>query len=178
MSITFDTSLSPIAGFSFTCGHENGLTEHRFGSYEESRTFLQAEYDTHGYTGGLAVCGDDYCAYGLMSIQAIESDPAPDLNVSNTNAMHLLGLLGLPAEPDECGSLGGSTTAEDFLGRVLLAQAVSPSDAGVPVTATVGQSGAVLIDMGRRVGYADDRLTSLRTLADFAVDRGRTVQWC
>jgi hypothetical protein len=170
MSITFGTTIGPIEGFAFVCGHDNGLTAHRFGSYEDARTFLQAEYDTHGYTGGLAVCGDvEYCAYGLMSIQAIESDPAPDLNVSNANAMHLLGLLGLPSEPDECGSLGGSTTAEDFLGRVLIAQAVSPADAGVPVTTEVGQGGATMIDMGRRAGYSEDRLTELRELADFAV---------
>lgn len=178
MSITFGTELSPIEGFAFTCGHDNGLTGHRFGTYDDARAFLQAEKDTHGHTGGLAICGDDYCAFGLMSIQPIESDPAPDLNVSNTNAMHLLELLGLPSEQDEWGSLSGATSAEDFLGRVLLAQAVSPADAGVAATSEVGEGGATLIDMGRPAGYSEDRLTSLRELADFAVDRGRTVQWC
>lgn len=176
MSITFGTTLSEITGFGFTCVH--GFTAHRFDSYEEARKALQAEYDTHGDTGGLAECGDDFCTSGLMSIQAIESDPSPEMNVANDNAMHLLGLLGLPSEPDECGSLGGSTTAEDFLGRVLIAQAVSPSDAGVPVTEETGQGGVTMIRMGRRVGYSDDRLTTLRELADFAVDRGRDVQWC
>ncbi|MGX1161047.1 HNH endonuclease [Arthrobacter sp. SLBN-100] len=79
MSITFGTTLSEITGFAFACGHENGLTAHRFETYDEAGRVLQAEYDTHGYTGGLAVCGDvEYCAYGMMSIQAIESDPSPD----------------------------------------------------------------------------------------------------
>jgi hypothetical protein len=179
MSITFGTTLSEITGFAFACGHENGLTAHRFETYDEARRVLQAEYDTHGYTGGLAVCGDvEYCAYGMMSIQAVEADPSPEVNVSNTNAMHLLGLLGFPSQADEDGSLCGSTTAEDFLGRVLLAQAINPSDAGVPVTTEVGRGGATMVRMGRRAGYSDDRLTSLRELADFAVDRGRDVQWC
>lgn len=178
MSIIFGTTLSEITGFTLTCGHDNGVTEHRFGTYEEARTVLQAEYDTHGHTGGFAVCDDDYCLNGMMSVLPMESDPAPDLNVSNTNAMHLLGLLGLPSEPDECGTLSGSTTAEDFLGRVLLAQAINPADAGVPATSTAGQGGTVLIDMGRRLGYADERLTTLRELADFAVSRDRDVQWC
>lgn len=179
MSITFDTTLSPITGFAFACGHEDGLTEHRFETYGEARAVLQAEYDTHGgVTGGLAVCSDDFCVYGLMSIQAVESDPAPSMRVSDTNAMHLLGLLGLPSEPDESGSLAGSTSAEDFLGRVLLAQAINPEDAGVPVTTEVGQGGATMMRMGRHPGYSDDRLVCLRELADFAVGRGRDVQWC
>lgn len=178
MSITFSTTIGAIEGFAFTCGHDNGVTEHRIGSYDDARALLQTELDAQGHTGGLAICGDEYCAYGPMFIRAIEADPSPEVNVSNTNAMHLLGLLGFPSQSDEDGSLCGSTTAEDFLGRVLLAQAVNPSDAGVPVTETVGQGGAVLIAMGRRVGYSDDRLAELRDLADFAVDRGRDVQWC
>lgn len=179
MSVTFGTELSPISGFAFTCGHDIGMTEHRFGSYEDARAFLQVEHDAHGYTGGLAVCGDmDYCAYGQMFIQALESDPAPTLNVANANARHLLDLLGLVPAADEGGCLSGSTSAEDFLGRVLLAQAVNPADAGVPVVEEVGQGGATMVLMGRRVRYSDERLTTLRQLADFAVDRGRTVQWC
>lgn len=179
MSVTFDTSLSPISGFAFTCGHENGVTEHRFGAYEDARAFLQVEMDTHGYTGGLAVCGDeDYCGFGQMFIHPIESDPAPSLNVSNANARHLLDLLGFSSESDQDGDLSGSTTAEDFLGRVLLAQAVNPADAGVPVLEETGQGGMTLVKMGRRVGYSEDRLESLRELADFAVSRGRAIQWC
>ncbi|MET4144162.1 hypothetical protein [Arthrobacter sp. UYCo732] len=178
MSITFSTALSPITGFAFACGHDNGVTDHRFETYDEARTFLQAEYDARGYTGALAVCGDvDYCAYGMMSVLAIESAPSPEMNVSNANAMHLLELLGLPSTPFE-GSLAGSTTPEDFMGRVLLAEAINPADAGVPVTTTTSEGGATMVQMGRRVGYSEDRLAALRELADFAVDRGRDVQWC
>lgn len=178
MSITFSTTIGPIEGFAFVCGHDNGVTAHRIGSYDDARALLQAELDTHGHTGGLAVCGDEYCAFGPMFIQAIESDPAPALNVGNTNAMHLLGLLGFASQPDEDGSLSGSTSAEDFLGRVLLAEAVNPADAGVPVTTAVGQGGVTMIACGRRIGYSDERLVALRELADFAIDRGRDVQWC
>ncbi|MBG0739012.1 hypothetical protein IV500_06195 [Paeniglutamicibacter antarcticus] len=179
MSITFSTEPSPITGFAFTCGHDNGRTEHRFGSYEDARVFLQGELDAHGYTGGLAVCGDvDCCSFGLMHIEAIESDPAPDLNVTNVNARHLLELLGLDSESDEGGCLSGSVSAEDFLGRVLLAQAVSPSDAGIPARQETGLGGVTIVHMGRPVGYSEDRLAALRELADFAINRRRTIQWC
>lgn len=177
MSITFGTAPSPISGFAFTCGHENGMTEHRFGSYADAAAFLKVEHDAHGFTGGLAVCGDaDYCGRGLMHIEAIESDPAPTLNVTGSNAVHLLGLLGLPTTFED-GSINGSTDAEDFLGRVLIAQAVTPADAGVPAQERTGRGGMTLIHMGRRAGYSEERLSTLRELADFAVDRGRTIQW-
>ena len=58
MTIHFGASTGPIAGFAFTCGHDNGTTEHRFGSYADASEFLLSELNTHGFTGGLAVCGD------------------------------------------------------------------------------------------------------------------------
>lgn len=169
MSIAFSTPPSDIAGFAFTCGHENGLTEHRFGSYEEASKVLQVEMDAHGFTGGLAVCGDvDYCGYGLMHIQAVETDPSPSMNVTGSNAVHLLKLLGLPSITDEDGSLAGSTAAEDFLGRVLAAQA----DLGErPAAAAPG------FYVGRHPGYSEERLSDLRDLAAFAISRGRQIQW-
>lgn len=44
MSITFSTTISEITGFGFTCVHDNGLTDHRIGSYDDVTALLQAEY--------------------------------------------------------------------------------------------------------------------------------------
>lgn len=174
MSVTFGTSPSAVSGFAFTCGHDNGVTEHRYGSYTDAAEFLQTERDAHGNTGHLAVCGDEWCAASGMFIHPIQTDPAPDVNVSNHNALHLLDLLGITVEDGEPPM--GSMSAEDFLGRVLLAQAVNPADAGVPATATEG-AGSTVIHCGRREGYSEARLGDLHALAEFAVSRGRTIQW-
>ena len=173
MSVTFSAP-GPIAGFAFTCGHDNGLTERRFGTYADAVAFRQAELDAHGDTGHLTICGDEYCANCPMFIVAVESDPSPSMNVSEANARHLAGLLGYGEDSE---SPGGCATGEDFLGRILLAQAVNPADAGVPVTTTRASGGLTLIDCGRAPGYSEDRLAALRELADFAADRGRTIQW-
>lgn len=174
MTIHFGTSVGPIAGYAFTCGHDNGTTEHRFGTYADASSFLQVELDTHGFTGGLSVCGDaDYCGTGRMHILAVETDQAPSFSATGANTAHLLGLLGLPSAPDEDGCFFGSLPAQDFLDRVLLAQAAT-TDTRVP--ALVGAA-PVSIHLGRGPGYAELRLAELRAIAEFAVSHGRTVQW-
>jgi hypothetical protein len=175
MSVTFDTTPSAVAGFAFTCGHENGVTEHRYGNYSDAAEFLQAELDEHGNTGHLAVCGDEDCQWRRMMVHPIEVDPSPYVNVTTTNAFHLLGLLGITVEDGEHPM--GSMSAADFLGRVLVAQAVSPADAGVPPVTTTYESGTTVINCGRREGYSEDRLEQLHELAEFAVDRKRAIQW-
>lgn len=140
------------------------------------RDRLRAELDAHGKTGHLAVCGDEWCAASRMFIHTIQVDPAPDVNVTTTNAIHLLGLLGIAVEEGEHPM--GSMAADDFLGRVLMAQAVNPADAGVPARTLPSEGGATVINCGRREGYSEDRLQQLHELAEFAVSRGRTVQWC
>jgi hypothetical protein len=172
MTIRFSTEMGPIAGFAFTCGHDNGTTEHRFGTYRDARAILLAEIDAHGVAGGLAVCGDDYCRVGLMHTVAVEADPAPSFGAGGSNTAHLLKLLGLPSTPDEDGCFFGSMPAQDFLDRVLAAQAASV-DYRVPAFAAAGPS----IHVGRRPGYAEQRLADLRAIAEFGVSRGRTVQW-
>lgn len=174
MTIHFGTSTGPIAGFAFTCGHDNGTTEHRFGSYADASEFLLSELNTHGFTGGLAVCGDvDYCGTGRMHIMAVETDPAPSFSATGGNAAHLLQLLGLPSAADEDGCLFGSMPAQDFLDRVLLAQAVN-TDARVPALVAAAPA---FIHVGRGPGYTEQRLAELRVIAEFAVSHGRTVQW-
>lgn len=170
MSVSFTAEMSEIIGYSFTCGHDNGRTEHRFGAYKDAESFLVAELAANGGTGHLAICGDEDCQYQRMHIEVLESDPSPVVNVTKTNAVLLLGLLGLDSEDN------GPLEPGNFMGRVLMAQAVNPSDAGVPATEST-EGGVLLINCGRREGYAEDRLADLHELAEFAVRTGRDIYW-
>lgn len=179
MAVDFTTEMSAITAFTFTCGHDNGMTEHRFGTYADAAAFHKAEQDTHSGTGHLAVCGDEDCAYQGMLITGIEEAPAPSINVGDRNGMHLLDLLGIESEgDDEYGYQPfGSMSGEDFLGRVLLAQAIAPADAGRPAIEHRTEGGMTVIEGARREGYSEDRLTELRELAEFSIATGRKVQW-
>ena len=88
-----------------------------------------------------------------------------ELNVTNTNGAYLLGALGIPVP---AMTSIGTVDPADFLGRVLLAIAVSPTDAGVPAH-EVPSRGARWIECGRREGYLHEKLTVLRSLAEWAV---------
>lgn len=179
MAVDFTAEMSAITAFAFTCGHDNGMTEHRFGTYDDAAAFLLAEMATNPTTGHLAVCGDEDCAYQTMLITGIEEAPAPRINVADRNGMHLLDLLGIESEgDDEFGYQPfGSMSGEDFLGRVLMAQAIAPADAGRPAVEHRSEGGMTVIEGGRREGYSEDRLTELRELAEFSIATGRKVQW-
>jgi hypothetical protein len=98
----------------------------------------------------------------LMSIPAAED---LSVNMSNANAARVCETLGIDLDEEGwCGSL----PAADFLGRVLMALAVLPVDAGVPWHEVPGP-GARMIECGRPEGYTQDRLGQLRELADWAV---------
>lgn len=62
-----------------------------------------------------------------------------------------------------------------MLGRVELALALAPADAGLPARA-LNQAGTV-IDCGRTTGYLQDRLHELRTVTEYAQRQGRDVCW-
>ena len=96
-----------------------------------------------------------------------------EINVSSANAVVLCDALGINlAEEGWCGSL----PAEDFLGRVLVALAVQPSDEGIP-THEVPTGGVRWIECGRRPGYIQDRLAQLHELAEWAVAHGAVVDF-
>lgn len=96
---------------------------------------------------------------------------APEVNMANGNAAQILDLLGLDFDGD-----WGETRADDFLGRVLIAQAlltVATDDAhGLPAVQERNWT-----DCGRRPGYLAERLTDLHRLATWAVDNQAAVTW-
>ncbi|WP_082921137.1 MULTISPECIES: hypothetical protein [unclassified Rhodococcus (in: high G+C Gram-positive bacteria)] len=167
MSITFYPEIAPVIGYRLV-DHLGGISE-LFAEYAEAVARLD---ELHASDAVLPGCTDPESAraYGA-TIEAVTSDgeDVPDLNVSNANAATLLDVLGFS------GECSGACSAEDFLGRVLTAEALSPQDAGVPAH-QVGASPRV-IDCGRRAGYIQERLEELRVIAEWARAHDRRVQW-
>lgn len=88
------------------------------------------------------------------------------IDMNNSNASAVLDALGY-SEPY------GEEDAEFFLGRVLLALAVAPADAGLPATGTDTR----FIDCGRPAGYVQMRLEELHALAQYAATAGLLITW-
>lgn len=148
MSVTFNTVPGPVIEFALTCGH--GTTGHRFPDYPAVRTFLEAEHETHGGTGHLAECGDDFCAVLPVHPVGLEADPSPQMRVAGAHAGQLVRLLGYPVGEY---ATSGSDTAGGFLDRVLAAREAVHGD------------------------YVQARLEELQVIAEFSASRGRDVQW-
>lgn len=94
----------------------------------------------------------------------------PELNMANGNAAAILQLLGLPADP------GGEATAEQMLGRILIAQALldvaTDDENGTPDV----HDGRVIY-CGRRPGYLAERLADLQEIATWAHQHHVPVVW-
>lgn len=133
------------------------------GEYPDRRSAYDA-----AVAGVRAACSDPYCEF----FRLVEANAAPEINVSNSNAAELLDVLGIAVGEDFSDRCAGSLPGEDFLGRVLIALAVAPADAGVPAV----RDGNV-ISCGRSEGYVQDRLGSLREVAEHAAARGLLVVW-
>lgn len=167
MSVTFQIESIPTGAFIAECYNDGdpivlGPVE----GYEAVAALIVAHK---------AEC-DECAAYGIYSQAVCDVDSALDVNVANVNARLLLVALGLDSD-DLCGS----TSGEDFLGRVLLALATDRDDSGVRSTVIsgreVGTSGATMIDCGLRPGYFADRFGALHALALEAARLGREVHW-
>lgn len=139
-------------------------------------------------------CTDPWCgARAGCVVEHRNTDDEPRLHVASVHAHTLLRALGLcpeigaddlhpagsagitPSTPPEAEDpLVGSLAADPMLGRVELALAVAPDDAGTPLTEY--RDGAV-IDCGRPAGWLQDRLAVLREIALYARARQRDVVW-
>lgn len=101
----------------------------------------------------------------------------PELNMSNANAVHLLALLGFTHDEDYHG---GVVDAQDFLGRILLAEAMldvaTDDEHGRPSVEHKG-GGMTLIECGTEPGYLADRLAILHEVATWAQHRHLKVAW-
>ena len=105
--------------------------------------------------------------YGYNKIT--QSFSGEEANFSNLNASGLLDLLGVQVGEAFEERCCGSMSAEDFLGRVLMAQAIMPADEGMPaykMTEDEDVSGPSIWFAGRSAGYFDERLAQVRELAE------------
>jgi hypothetical protein len=111
-----------------------------------------------------------------MSVTFMAQD-APDalcINMCNRNAALVCDALGIELAPDWCGDM----KAGDFQGRILLALAISPTDEGMPSYEHNTEPGtARVIEGSRPAGYLQERLSQLRSLADWAVEHDTEVWW-
>ena len=188
MTVTFspaEPAAVTVLGASIHCPADPRQDRRRFRDYTAATAGL-AEH--HRF------CTDRSCGGRAGYVVEYRStDDEPRLDVASVQARTLLRALGLcpeigagdlhpatmagiaPSTPQDAeDALVGSLPAELMLGRVELALAVSPADAGVPITEH--RDGAV-IDCGRPVGWLQTRLAVLREVTLYARAHQRDVVW-
>lgn len=165
MSVTFRPD-APTTGFTATCACGDASTPSPSSDYQESAALVA--------NGTLvAACGDLFCgADRIYLVGTTDFEDAPSVNISNANARMVLEQLGCTDD-----DLSGIATAQDFLGRVLIASGMSPADLGVPSHEVPSQGGVKLIECGRRPGYLNDTLANLEKVAQFARVNSLNVAW-
>lgn len=173
MSVTFHTE-APALGYEIAC-YGTGRFATRFATRTEAYAEQIAMLTRGEHPTG---CNDDYCrAMGHTYLDAIQAETTHEVNISNINARFILSHLGFEGGEDGERDLAGNLDAEDFLGRVLLAAAISPVDEGIPTHILPSTGGMTAVDCGRRAGYLHEVLDSLRTVAEDAIRLGEQVYW-
>jgi len=164
MSVTFyPTIQDSLTQISCACGDVVGVT--LFASRTEAYNAVHV-----AFTAAVPVCGDEDCAQ--YSASFVDFEKTPEVNVSNTNAVEILDVLGIMVGDSFSDRCAGSMNAELFLGRVLMASAVQLVDAGVPVTRDGN-----MFNMGREEGYLNARVEELRAVAEHSVKNQLEVCW-
>lgn len=187
MSVTFRPAEGPIDHYSVECNSCNITHPEQFATYEAASAFTRAVREG---TAAVAGCrGEEYfCTEGAFTNACEAVGEVPETNLANGNAIDVLDVLGVnfryeptpeEAENDFFGIAGvelcGTLDAEDFMGRVLTALAISPESAEIPSHATMGAPN--IIRGHREEGYVQNRLRELHEIAQFAIDHDRQVTW-
>lgn len=169
MSVTFSAAPLMTAGWVLTCGCPDATQRApRFGAYDDAvDTWRKATVQPRAALDGCS--WPDHCPYNPLLVVGLDADgDVPFVDVCD-GAADLLGFLGLrPTDPED---MAGEVDAEAFLGRVLVALACAPADAG-----RVGSAGR-FIDCGRAPGQLNARLGDLHALAQWCSAHRRAVQW-
>lgn len=156
MGIQFQAEASEIEGHALTCGHPNGVTEHRLPEWKDAWALITSELMLKTHAGALTVCGHDSCrANGILSVTAVEKDPSDRLKVSGNNGAAILASIGQPWA--EYGSLDAGNMLESIR-TALLRLRDGEQD-------------------GKQSEYLTGRLEQLGSIAGFAAERGRRVTW-
>ncbi|MFG2211942.1 hypothetical protein [Streptomyces sp. NPDC048638] len=192
VAVNFTADHRPASAFAASCGCRRATelaARHR--TYEQA---LAEVLDAPAERDAMPGCAmPDICPH--YPLHVYDADPAayaPEVNVGERNAVRLAHLLGFEA-PEPTGAAtppagaGDTTTAagqepaagdagqmpaEQFLGRVLAALALTPEDVGVD-----GYFRGRWYTGGRSAGYLQQRLLELHDLAQWCAARGRDVVW-
>lgn len=171
MSITFNVNRPRTQ-----IGHAVGC--YAYGSEANWRGPVAENVEEAVLDHDLSHIGNDECDTPDANIHCYpvyDTDGDMNVHMSNTNAIRVLELLGYNSENSDMYT--GSCDAEDFAGRVMLALALTPEDAGVPATTTVLSNGPTVIDGGRSAGYLQHRLEQLSELAALARTHNAPISW-
>ena len=161
MSVTFSHTAEPIiSGWFLECGCREWESAQEYANRDDAVAALVAG-DANG-------CTDEYCAgdQPFISPRYVGMEPV-SANFSNTNARHLLALLGVHDE-----DLMGGMSTDDFERALVLAE---PTE-GVPTLTTVAVGGERVtveghvadtsavrfIECGRDAGYDIRAIDALR----------------
>lgn len=177
MSVTFHPSQSPVIGYRFEC--HCGVVAAKFETVEGAYGFLNI-YEADPYQ--LDGCTDDLCPSYPQIANMYDGAHHEGLNLNNQNAADILRVLGL-VEPGQDADIinpevrwCGELPAADFLGRIMVAQAISPESAEKIGYEKPGP-GAIMFESGREAGYIQKKLAELAEVADWAAKHERTVCW-
>lgn len=159
MSVTFSPTMEANAPHTISClcgGWSNNVV---YPSYSMAYMMVKEVKSE---------CADVYCDY--VFAEPVNSEP--EVQMSNVNATLILDVLGVNPEADFSDRCTGTLSAEDFLGRVLIAQGVNPSDEGTDSIKT-----GIMVTFGRPEGYTDMKLSAMRELAEWSIVNGRDIVW-
>lgn len=152
MSITFSTEpKSEILDFTISCW--------AFTDRITIPTKQEADNYVLTHNSNCAECS----AYGGALIE--ENNQVKDVQLSNSNAMYLLGVLGM--ESEYCGQI----SAKELFDRITVANLCNNFES-TPTT----QVGNV-IQVGRTSEYLDTKLNGLSQLAQWAKDNQALINW-
>jgi len=159
MSVTFHPTVTPpaeLAELRFWCDTATTVA-----------TIDLAGSAAAAHTAGCAECS----AYGGVLVDEVH-DFVP-VNLANTNAARIMRLLGYAEQDVWCGR----ATAEDFLGRLLVADGVLESSDAREPSVVRGARGATLVDLGEPAGYLNERIRMLIDLTQWAKVNGSDICW-
>jgi len=123
----------------------------------------------NAYADQVSGCTDPYCG----TAYAVPVIPEPEVNLSNTNADEVLSYLGLATgDSDFADYCVGTMPAEEFLGRVLMAEALVPEKSGLTTMQIEN-----VVYCGRPDDYLATRFAKLREVAEWAISNNRSVSW-
>lgn len=186
MTITFGVisasshDLGATGTWLVACGcRREGEAQMTFASYLEAsdwlRTYQGAPFPLDG-------CTDEFCLTNgpmLFAEMTPVATTAPDFSLSEDEARDMLIVLGFAdlSTGEMVGDLYGEAQAQDFLGRVLIGQALNPALVEISAPKESGESAFAHVALVHPKGWVQEQLKRLRNLAQYAVDHDMVVTW-